>query len=127
MPSKRFQKPPDPDTRKVANRKALQLAAQVAETLSQVLQGECDDEVLRDLLVMSVVPAPDSTQLLVTVSLAPSAGTVSTAEVMEHLQKARGKLRSEVALAIHRRKTPELLFTFVDAKMSTIPRTNAPH
>jgi ribosome-binding factor A len=116
MPSrKRFQKPLDRASGKVANRKALQLAAQVAETLSQVLQGECDDEILRDLLVTSVVPAPDSTQLLVTVSPAPSAGPVSTTEVMNHLQKARGKLRSEVALAIHRRKTPELLFTFVDS------------
>jgi ribosome-binding factor A len=123
MPSrKRFQKLADADSRKVANRKALQLSAQVADTLSQVLQGECDDEVLRDLLVMSVTPAPDSTQLLVTVSPAPSAGAVSTTEIMEHLQKAKGKLRSEVALAIHRRKTPELLFTFVESNAASLSR-----
>jgi ribosome-binding factor A len=101
-------------SRRVFNRKALQLCAQVAETLSLVLQGECDDDVLRDVMVLSVVPAPDSTQLLVTLGPAPGASACDPGQIMQHVQKAHGKLRSEVAAAIHRRKTPALLFTLVD-------------
>ena len=96
--------------RKAANRKAQQLCAQVAETLSFVLQAECNDEILRDVLVESVVPAPDSTRLLVTVIPSPAAGALDAGQVNQHLMKAYGKLRSEVAMAIHRRKVPELIF-----------------
>src|SRR5207302_1030388 len=49
--------------RRAANRKALQLCAQIAHTLGSVLSGECGDDRLRDLLVESVEPAPDSTRL----------------------------------------------------------------
>jgi hypothetical protein len=45
-------------------RKDLQLCRQVAETLQLVL-GDCGDDVLRDLHVVRVVPAPDASQLLV--------------------------------------------------------------
>ncbi len=95
---------------KAGNRKAQQLCAQVAETLSFVLQAECNDEILRDLLVESVVPAPDSTRLLVTVMPSPAAPSLDVARVHEHLAQAYGKLRSEVAGAIHRKKVPELVF-----------------
>jgi ribosome-binding factor A len=101
--------------RPVHNRKALQLCSQVAETLHGVLQGECDDEVLRDLLVLSVEPAPDSTRLLVTVSSSPAAPKRTTVEVLDHLHRAYSVLRGEVARAIHRRKTPELIFRAADA------------
>jgi len=96
--------------RPVYNRKALQLCSQIAETLHCVLQGECDDEVLRDLLVQSVEPAPDSTRVLVTVCLSPAAPDRTPVEVLERLHQAYGTLRSEIASAIHRRKTPELMF-----------------
>jgi ribosome-binding factor A len=96
--------------RPVYNRRALQLCSQIAETLHSVLQGECDDEVLRDLLVESVEPAPDSTRLLVTVSLSPAAPERKPVDVLQRLHHAYGTLRSEVAAAIHRRKTPELMF-----------------
>jgi ribosome-binding factor A len=100
--------------RPVHNRKALQLCSQVAETLHSVLQGECDDEVLRDLHVQSVGPAPDSTRLLVTVSLSPAASDRRPIEVLQHLHQAYSVLRGEVARAIHRRKTPELIFRVAD-------------
>ena len=95
--------------RKPGNRKAQQLCAQVAETLSFVL-AECNDDILRDLLVESVVPAPDSTRLLVTVMPSAGADRLDPSQVHEHLHQAHGKLRSEVAMAIHRRKVPELVF-----------------
>jgi ribosome-binding factor A len=100
---------------KVTNRKALQLCAQVARTLSTVLAGECEDDLLRDLLVESVHPAPDSMHLLVRVCLAASATEVDANQVMEHLHRAHGRLRSEVAAAIHRKRVPELTFCVVGA------------
>ena len=63
---------------RVKNRKALQLCAQVAETLREVLGGDCGDEQLRDLTVQSVVPAPNSSRLLVTLTLAPGSAGAET-------------------------------------------------
>lgn len=100
--------------RKVKNRKALQLCGQVERTLAWVLQGECGDDLLRDLLVASVVPAPDSTRLLVTVYPGPAAGT-APGDFLERLHRAYGKLRGEVAAAIHRKKVPELIFRVAEA------------
>jgi ribosome-binding factor A len=92
----------------VTNRKALQVCRQVERTLGILLAGACGDDVLRDLVVASVVPAPDSTRLLVTLTfsgLATEAGAVQA-----RLREAHGFLRSEVAAALHRRKAPELTF-----------------
>src|SRR5215831_20065616 len=93
----------------VKNRKALQLCGQVARTLSTVLPGECGDAVLREVLVETVEPFPDSSRLLVTVRL-PTGSEVPPATVLEHLRRAGGMLRSEVAAAIHRKRAPELTF-----------------
>lgn len=94
---------------RVPNRKALQLCAQVARTLAGVL-AECGDDVLRELAVESVVPAPNAARLLVT--LAPPAG-VDPERVLTSLHAAHGKLRAEVAAAVHRRRAPDLLFRVV--------------
>ena len=91
-------------------RKALQLCGQVARTLAAALAG-CGDAVLRDLVVVSVTPAPNSSRLLVTLSPAPGAAP-DAEQVHEHLGRARGKLRGEVASAIHRRRVPDLTFEF---------------
>jgi ribosome-binding factor A len=104
---------------RVPNRKALQLCGQVARTLAGVF-GECGDAVLRELLIESVVPAPNSSRLLVTVSmpshvleLADEAPGDRACRVSKHLERAHGLLRAEVATAIHRRRTPDLLFRVV--------------
>jgi ribosome-binding factor A len=100
-----FAKPPG----KVTNRKALQLCGQVERTLSLVL-WECSDDVLRELAVEAVQPAPTSVRLLVTLS-APDGVDEQTA--LRRIEKASGLLRHEVAAAIHRRKAPELTFRVV--------------
>jgi len=101
---------------KVKNRKALQLCGQVAETLALVLSGECGDDLLRDLLVESVVPYPTSVRLLVTLLPAGSAADVPMNQYLERLEHVRGKLRTEVALAIHRRKAPDLIFRVLEPR-----------
>src|SRR5437588_11903946 len=92
-----------------SSRKALQLCSQVAETLSMVL-AEMPDEVLRDLMVEDVQPAPDASQLMVLLRPAPSAVGFDMVRALEHLQAAAKDLRLEVAGAIHRRRAPTLLF-----------------
>lgn len=92
------------------DRKTLQLCRQVADTLSLVLAGEFDDELLHNLEVVSVEPAPDASQLLVGVCPAIPGEQVDAAQVMERLAKVSGRLRSEVAAAITRKRAPRLLF-----------------
>lgn len=101
------------------HRKALQLCHQVAETLNYVLSGECDDDVLRNLYVVRVDPAPDVGQMMVTVAPLDPKGAASPDVVLARLAHATGQLRREVASSITRRKTPQLLFRVIappDAK-----------
>jgi ribosome-binding factor A len=91
--------------RKVSNRKALQLCRQVERALSVALEGE----LLRDLTVAAVVPAPDSSRLLVTLVFGGDEA-VATADVLAALHRRESSLRAAVAAAIHRKKTPELTF-----------------
>jgi len=92
------------------DRKARQLCRQVAETLAQVLSGECSDEVLQSLQIIAVEPAPDASQLLVTVSAGLPGDALDSQIVEAHLAAARAKLRSEVAAAITRKRAPTLIF-----------------
>jgi ribosome-binding factor A len=102
----RFDRPDEPT--KVKNRKALQLCAQIADTLSLVF-ADSGDRALQNLLVTSVVPYPTSARVLVTVT--PTADDVLDARAsLGHLEAARSRLRSEVAAAVCRRKVPDLVF-----------------
>jgi len=100
-----FRKP----SRQRTNRKALQLCAQIAQALSLVL-NESRDELLRSLMVETVEPAPDSTRVLVSVSLPAGTHHVSRSDVLQRLHGACGRLRTEAAAAIHRKRVPELAF-----------------
>jgi ribosome-binding factor A len=95
---------------KVSNRKTLQLCAQVARTLTSVF-ADCGDDVLRDLLVESVTPMPNGSRLLVTVL--PTT-PIETSVLLEHLERARGKLRTETVAAIRRRRAPDLAFRVLE-------------
>jgi ribosome-binding factor A len=101
------------DARKKGGRKAHQLCGQVAQALNYAFAAVCEDDVLRDLLVVSCQPAPDESRLLVSVGSA-LATRCEPALVLDHLQRALGKLRTEVAAAIHRKKVPELTFCVVN-------------
>ena len=100
--------PPARGSANVHNRKALQLCRQIERLLVGLLGGECGDDVLRDLLIHSVDPAPDSSRLLVTVSMLTL--DHSEAEVLSRLRNAVPMLRREIAASVHRRKLPDLIF-----------------
>ena len=91
--------------------KALRLCKQVAETLSLVLAGECDDDVLRSLQIFSVQPAPNTRRLLVIVEPDDETRRISTPdEILARIEPIRPFLRSEVASAISRKRAPTLVF-----------------
>jgi ribosome-binding factor A len=87
--------------------KARQLCRQVERTLNLALAGDCGDEVLADLFVADVAPAPDCAHLLVHV-IVPAG--VSIMDALERLHRAAPRLREQVADAITRKRAPELSF-----------------
>lgn len=87
-------------------RKERQLCRQVQEAVSDALAG-VEDDVLLDVWVSSVEPAPDAGRLAIILE-APS--RVSPDEVLERLDKIAGFLRAEVASAITRKRVPTLTF-----------------
>jgi ribosome-binding factor A len=89
-----------------ADVRTLRLCRQAAQALRTTLSGECADEVLQDLEVASVDPAPEGAVLVVGVV----AGGRSPVEVLDRLERAKGLLRSAVARAISRKRVPDLLF-----------------
>jgi len=108
------------DPRKV-DRKTLQLCGQVRQTLQLVLSAECDDDWLRALDVLRVAPGPDASRLLVTVTPLDPADTTPASEFLDRLQARSGRLRSEVARTISRRKAPLLSFQFVPGFSGSAP------
>jgi ribosome-binding factor A len=105
-------------TERKENRKARQLCRQVAETLDQILSGESGDEVLRTLRVADVLPAPDASRLLVTLLVDCAPEDFNRKLIEEHLNPHRGRLRSEVAASITRRKAPTLVFEVIGPESS---------
>ena len=97
------------------SRKARQLCRQVAETLDWVLSGDSPDDLLRSLRVAAVEPAPYSARLLVTVVADLPAEQAEPRLILERLQQHAGRLRSEVAASINRRKVPTLVFQVIGA------------
>jgi ribosome-binding factor A len=98
-----------------SDRKAHQLCRQVAQTLDEVL-AECGDRVLQCLRVEGVQPFPDASRLLVTVAFIDNRpGTIADiALVLDHLHRASGHLRCEIATAVTRKRAPLLLYRLAE-------------
>ncbi|EAQ79926.1 ribosome-binding factor A [Blastopirellula marina] len=98
----------------------MQLCRQVLETLEMVLSGEIDDDRLPILHVVEVVPAPDSSRMLVTLSADIAATDDDPDEILNTLSEYADLLRMEVAAAIHRKKAPQLLFHLAPSPLSPL-------
>lgn len=92
------------------SRKSKQLCRQVAESLDWVLSGDSRDELLQNLRVVAVEPAPYSSRLRVTVASHLPPEEAEPRAILDRLQRHSGRLRCEVAASIHRRKVPTLVF-----------------
>lgn len=89
-----------------ADRKERQLCRQVQEAIGEALSA-LEDEVLSEVYVCAVEPAPDASRLAV-ILRAPASVPPDLAG--ERLARVSGYLRSEVAAAITRKRTPTLIF-----------------
>src|SRR5262249_33879906 len=89
------------------DRKARQFCRQVQRALNLALADRHVDDGLNDLLVENVLPAPDCGHLLVRV-MAPADRSVN--EALSALRQDAGRLRSEVAMAITRKRARALSF-----------------
>jgi ribosome-binding factor A len=99
-----------PERQRRDDHKDRQVCRQVLETLSYVLPELGHDRLLENLLVCDVVPAPDATRLLVTVQPFDSKDPLDPTVILQCLKQVTGRLRTEVAKSISRRKVPDLVF-----------------
>ena len=90
-----------------AERKARQLCRQVQRALNLALADRNADDGISGLFIEDVSPAPDSGRLLVQVVIPPG---YPVADAIDALRREAPRLRSEVALAITRKRAPELSF-----------------
>jgi len=96
------------------HRKSKQLCRQVQKTLDLVLTGETRDELLASLKIVSVLPGRDASQLLVTVTADVPPERFHREQIEAQLSLIQGRLRSEIAGAITRKKTPVLTFQILE-------------
>jgi ribosome-binding factor A len=101
-----------PSAERRPDRKALQLCAQVRDTLIWVLGSATGDDRLATCSVEGVEPLPGGNRLLVKVGVPAD---LPLSEVTAALDAASAALRAEVAQAITRRKAPELVYLPVPA------------
>jgi len=87
--------------------KDLQLCRQVLDALTYAL-AELDDPLIDELVLTSVVPAPSSARMQVTLS--PAREGIDRDEALARLRDVTPELREEVAAEISRRRVPELIF-----------------
>jgi ribosome-binding factor A len=96
--------------------KARQLCQQVLEILDTLLAAQGGDDRLLDLAVVAVEPAPDASRLLVTIAPRPSERPPDPRAILASLDRASGRLRSEVASAITRKRAPLLAYRVVEIR-----------
>ena len=102
----------DYSSNRQAIRKAQQFCRQVQRALNLALADSSSDESIAGLFVEEVSPGPDCGHLLVHV-LVPTGHSI--ADAIAALRRDTPRLRSEVAMAITRKRAPELAFVPVFA------------
>jgi ribosome-binding factor A len=96
-----------PSSGRQGDRKARQFCRQVQRALNLALADRIADDGMNDLFVEDVSPAPDCGHLLVHVVIPVDR---PVAEALSALRRDAPRLRSEVAMAITRKRAPELSF-----------------
>lgn len=95
------------------DRKSLAFCAQVRRALEVAIAAECRDEALIELTILDVWPDPTTRRLRVWLGGPNDMDERKREQVLQRLSVARGFLRAQVAGAIHRKRTPELVFELV--------------
>ena len=95
---------------KAQDRKTGQLCAQVQRSLSFLLETECCDDCLQGWYVETVLPNPNAACLLVVLRPGQREQTCDLKLVVRRLAELKGYWHMEIGKAIHRKKTPDLIF-----------------
>lgn len=98
-------------------RKERQLCRQVHEALGEAL-ATVGDPALWDVWIESVEPAPDASRLAVIVRCPPDS---DPSHIEERLARVAGRLRTEVAQAITRKRAPTLHYEVLPPE-TALPR-----
>ncbi len=98
------------DARRRDGRKLRQLCSQIARALQLALGGIPEAEAFARAVVREVRPAACAGRLVVWIEVPD---VVALAEARAALALRAGRLRTEIAEAIHRRRAPELVFDVV--------------
>jgi ribosome-binding factor A len=96
---------------KRTRRKDRQLCGQVQRAISAALYANFEDEVLNELWVVKVEPAPAVSHLMIWVA-GPRGSSPEL--IMTRLLRVSAALRAEVAAAICRKQVPTLSFAICD-------------
>lgn len=94
--------------------KTGRLCAQIRRTIDLTLAGDCRDEVLQNMTVRSVEPAPGN-RVEVVLEVHSPGSELDKSEVLARLEAARPLIVSEIARSVERRSIPELSFWVVRA------------
>jgi ribosome-binding factor A len=86
------------------DRKTGQLCREVFRVTSETLSAFADER-LAESYVLDVQPAPDGSRLRIVVC-APT-------PIDDVLERARARIRADIAAALQRKRTPELVFAVV--------------
>ena len=98
---------------KQIRRKDRQLCGQVQRAVGSALGANFDDEVLNELWVVKVEPAPNVSRLMIWVA-GPRGSSAEL--ILARLLGVSGALRAEVAAAICRKQVPTLSFAICDGE-----------
>jgi ribosome-binding factor A len=98
------------ESKRSLHKKTYQLCKEIQLTLNLTLAGELNDPLLRELTVFSVEPLPESSDLIVVFSWNGDCSQFDFSKIRLAVQNVSGRLRSEVAQAINRKRVPELSF-----------------
>ena len=102
---------PQPKTNRNHERQTSRVCRVAYRVVSELLMAEVSDPWLQSLQVMGVEPAPDASRLVVRVC---SDEHALSSEIMEQrLQRAQGLMRTALAQALQRKRTPQLAFVVV--------------
>jgi ribosome-binding factor A len=93
------------------DRKAMQLCSQVRYALEYAVNAAVKGEY--GLTISEVVPAPNTSHLLVLVQPFDQLSFEESMRIEEELKRQTACLRAAVSESIHRRKTPGLSFQIV--------------
>ena len=87
--------------------KDLQVCRQVFDALTYAL-AELDDPLIDELVLASVMPAPSSARVMVT--LIPTRNDFDCDAALNRVRELADELREEVAAEVTRKRVPELVF-----------------